>query len=1331
MSIFPYIYYMIKDFHITDNDKQIALYAGLVTSAFALAECLAGPLWGRLSDKYGRKPILLAGLAGTGISVMVFGFAQNLQTALLARALGGLLNGNIGVLQTTVAEVVNSEENQARCYAMMPFVWCLGAIIGSALGGALADPVRNYPAFFHAGTMFDRYPYLLTNLVCAAVVIFSLSVGVLFLEETHEDKRTRRDVGLEIGSRMIERFRKIVPLACFVAERDTRSSEFEAVGLMNEELPPPGYSSTVASPILGSTEPGDLPPAYQSQAGSPRISLELLDNSEEMADPEAMRQHPQKANAGISAAFTKQVMLNIAGFGILAYLPESDTPNALPFHFTGGFALSTKTIGGILAAQGFVQMFATLVLFPFVNRRIGSLATYRLVVLTYPLLYIVVPYLTLVPVAWRTPAIWIVVVWKVTAQALAFPSSSIMLANSAPSKKVLGTLNGVASSAASGFRAFGPTLSGLFQSAGLSVGVLGLPWWVTAVVACCGSVISMAMIEERRNTFANEKTTDIEVDVLNEVAAEVSASNAARVVTQTSGSSDEGLLSPPGSPMFTRKNFAISHDTSRSSSLDRSVVSSIFVVDSWFRLCCVGTAPVAPRRRLVSSQPGALHARPLATMSSKKRALDQDDASVDAASPPLDHGNSTSNFRNVSACNRCDQKLPRCSGCEKAKVKCVGFDPVSRREIPRSYVYYLETRVNNLEALLKDHGITYPPPSEDFSISDAIKPGVNVPFPAQDDTYPAVKRPAVSTMDFSLDPALQEPDSPARLNHLVHDVGMVSVQGTSDARLQSSNPGTSSGIPFSRVVFAAVKSSVSHTPSERGTAKLSNQLPSETTSDNGGNSSFFALQTKPSVKPAPFPDKSVGDRLVELYFEHANPQIPILHRPQFMSLFDRIYNTEAKKRTARELYLMNIVFAIGSGIIMDSPSVEQSVSATDSAELSSEPSNTRRSGTVGQQSQPEEYHAAAIAHLDGFLGSPPATEGGGGGLEELQAVLLLAGLALLRPVAPGLWYIIGVAVRLAVDLGLHFENSDAELDNSEIDEEAISKTIGRKQWIRDLKRRLWWCTYSLDRLVSTCVGRPFGIVDQVITTPFPSLLDDTSIAPTGFLVATQIKGPPSYKLVAQHYFRLRLLQSEILQVLQHRHADSIRAANFPTTDASSQYMRAELSVPYMDGFGSFRDWRANVDHRLHEWKESAPKQFETGVAFEPLFLELNYWQAIIMLYRQSLAVPETLAAELSPATGESIPSPSALNLEAKEDEQMIFMKVAQAGQTVLKIYRQLHRLKLVNYTFLATHHLFMSGKSEIVSASRTTMADCKFRHIISLRHMAFLTRPITTHVGRY
>ncbi|KAK5144593.1 hypothetical protein LTR32_003506 [Rachicladosporium monterosium] len=669
--------------------------------------------------------------------------------------------------------------------------------------------------------------------------------------------------------------------------------------------------------------------------------------------------------------------------------------------------------------------------------------------------------------------------------------------------------------------------------------------------------------------------------------------------------------------------------------------------------------------------------------SSKKRERehnnDTDDTLLadDADTSTTAISGSTTNFRSVSACNRCrtrknrcDQRLPRCTNCERAKVDCVGFDPVSKRPIPRNYVYYLETRVNNLEALLVANGIACPAPSENFAISDAIMP--SVPFPPQPGLTARVADDDAGERESTLDPALHE------------DVGGFLKRSKLASKV--SGPGTSTpsrvshttGIPFARVVYAAVKSSVTPTaPAERNVTKPQNVLSSATASGGGGSDSFFGLNTKPTVAPAPFPDSQVGQRLAELYFEHANPQIPILHRGEFTRLLERVYATDVKKRTPRELYLLNIVFAIGSGIIMDSsPAERPSMAPVSASDDASAAANRKRQRLASQQYQPEEYHSAAIVHLDSFLGSPPAAEGSSGGLEELQAVLLLAGLALLRPVAPGLWYIIGVAVRLAVDLGLHSEEVDAGLDDQGSGEqsERSSSSVGRRPWVRDLRRRLWWCTYSFDRLVSTCVGRPFGISDEVVTTEFPSLLDDKYITPTGFLRSPGEVELPTYKLVAHHYFRLRLLQSEILQVLQHRQAEQVRLLG---ANRHNEYIHTELPSPFVIRFHSFRDWRVDVDRRLREWKESAPDQVSTGVDFTPLFLELNYWQAIIMLYRQSLTVPEPLAGELSPSTGGEVQSPGAASLEPKEDEEMVFMRVAQAGQTVLKIYRQLHRLKLL------------------------------------------------------
>lgn len=690
-------------------------------------------------------------------------------------------------------------------------------------------------------------------------------------------------------------------------------------------------------------------------------------------------------------------------------------------------------------------------------------------------------------------------------------------------------------------------------------------------------------------------------------------------------------------------------------------------------------------------------------MASKTMKRERDEDGIDLVSPSSalpqssedatagSAANSTTNFRNVSACNRCrtrknrcDQKLPRCTGCEKARVKCVGFDPVSKRTIPRSYVYYLETRVKKLEALLEDNSIPFEPPEEDFSISDGIKPGINVPFPVEDEA-PKPHHSPEEDVKPTIDPSLAAHTRTESAQKLASGADTVSAQ--SDAGNRPGPP--SQGISFARVVFAAVRSTVSHSPSDRGGggggAKFAKQLGSDTASGtSSARDSFFGLHTRPIVKPAPFPDKDVGRRLVDLYFEYANPQIPILHRGEFMALFERVYSIDAKKRTPRELYLLNIVFAIGSGIIMDSSNAERAEQENGD---SGQPKK-KRAKLADHQSQPEEYHAGAVGHLESFLGSSPTAEGGGGGLEELQAVCLLAGLALLRPVAPGLWYIIGVAVRLAVDLGLHSEDVDHEAESSNDDSTKGPKSIGRRQWTKDLRRRLWWCVYSFDRLVSTCVGRPFGITDQVVTTEFPSLLDDKYITTSGFTELSGQEERPTYKLVAHHYFRLRLLQSEILQVLQHRQAEQARSHG---ANRGNSFIHKDLISPFMGKYGSFQEWRMDVDKRLWEWKESAPSQQDIGVAFTPLLLELNYWQAVIMLYRQSLAVPEQLA-DLTGASrgGGDVNSPGTIN-ERREDEEMVLMKVAQAGQTVLKLYRQLHRLKLVNYTYLATHHLFMSG----------------------------------------
>ncbi|KAK4238862.1 hypothetical protein C8A03DRAFT_33117 [Achaetomium macrosporum] len=659
----------------------------------------------------------------------------------------------------------------------------------------------------------------------------------------------------------------------------------------------------------------------------------------------------------------------------------------------------------------------------------------------------------------------------------------------------------------------------------------------------------------------------------------------------------------------------------------------------------------------------------------------------------------SSSFRNVSACNRCrlrknrcDQRLPSCASCEKASVACVGYDPITKREIPRSYIFYLEKRVEQLEGLLTANNIAFPPAQ---NLDYCSKSGHGSPTEAGQSAYSEGTDAASSGGGRE-----SNGDGVTRLQRTASRTGAYGDSGVANNRYL----GSTSGISFARVVFAALQSSVSDqkSNSDKGGVRPYRPAPSGNGAAAGpgpgpGTSmrdSFFGLHTRPTIHPATFPDKALGLKLAKLYFEHANPQIPILHKGEFMEMFERAYADEDRARGPQELYVLNMVFAIGAGIrVGDSKGGPASIDAAD------------HSGS--RQCQPEEYHASAIIHLEACLGS-------GSDLKDLQAVLLLANFALLRPVPPGLWYIIGVAVRLAIDLGLHYEDGkDLESglgDPPTPQKETAAKEIGRREYFRDLKRRLWWCTYSFDRLVSICVGRPFGISDQVITTEFPSLLEDRYITPNGIIQPPPEMMRPTYKLVAHHYFRLRLLQSEILQVLQFRQAQSARASG---QNVLNPYMHTDLPSPFLSKFDSFRSWRIDIDRRLWEWKNSAPKKHETGVEFSTDFLDLNYWQAIIMLYRQSLSVPTVFEGEYD--TSKEVNSPAVYNAELREDEDRVYLKVAEAGQRILRLYRQLHRAGLVNHTYLTTHHLFVAGISYLyaiwhspIVRSRLTMDEVDF-----------------------
>ncbi len=127
---------------------------GLLTASYAAAQLIGAPVLGRLSDRYGRRPILLLSSMGTLISFVLFGFANSLWVLFAARILDGLTGGNISVAQAYITDVTD-ERNRAKGLGLVGAAFGLGFIVGPALGGALSAGGRYaLPAFVAAGITF-------------------------------------------------------------------------------------------------------------------------------------------------------------------------------------------------------------------------------------------------------------------------------------------------------------------------------------------------------------------------------------------------------------------------------------------------------------------------------------------------------------------------------------------------------------------------------------------------------------------------------------------------------------------------------------------------------------------------------------------------------------------------------------------------------------------------------------------------------------------------------------------------------------------------------------------------------------------------------------------------------------------------------------------------------------------------------------------------------------------------------------------------------------------------------------------------------------------------
>ena len=183
--VIPFLTYFVQDLAsaegIVDTGSR-DFWVGIVIATYSLAQFISTPILGSISDRIGRRPVLMFGLAANSLFFIVFGLSGSLTMAIIARFLAGAGNGNIAVAKAYIGDI--SEDHQvAGRMGMLGAAFGLGFMIGPFLGGVLSDPATGIGGPFDTQFWSD-YPYLLPCLFSSAMSAIALILASFMLPES-------------------------------------------------------------------------------------------------------------------------------------------------------------------------------------------------------------------------------------------------------------------------------------------------------------------------------------------------------------------------------------------------------------------------------------------------------------------------------------------------------------------------------------------------------------------------------------------------------------------------------------------------------------------------------------------------------------------------------------------------------------------------------------------------------------------------------------------------------------------------------------------------------------------------------------------------------------------------------------------------------------------------------------------------------------------------------------------------------------------------------------------------------------------------------------------
>ncbi|KAL9714426.1 hypothetical protein Ac2012v2_002741 [Leucoagaricus gongylophorus] len=438
LVIYPFVNQFVRDTGITKGDvKKTGYYAGIVESVFFFAEAVTVFQWGWLSDRFGRRPILLLGPLGLTFAMLRFGYSITFWPMVLSRCMQG-------VAKTVMVELTDST-NVGDAFALMPLMWSIGSTVAPIIGGVLSNPATRWPNVFGRINLFREHPYFLPCLVAASIASFTFVIGFIGLKETHPSFSNPRD-----------------PANDKERKRDSKVNSTDTLLGHSDSI---NYGTTSTLPSTSSKH------SIDSGKGLAGFNSEFV----------TLR----------SAFKSRRMQFIIVNYVFLAFTDmcySALNPLILSTPIqSGGLGLNPYQIGLIMGIWGFINAFVQIKLLGRIIRRYGAPSVYRVAYACQLVCFMSFPFSTYFArrdgsVGFGSCAVIFIQLSSQFICYMAYGAIHVIVAQSAP-KSIMGSINGLVQMTGCTMRTIAPAFASSLFSISMEKQILG-GYFIYVVIYC-------------------------------------------------------------------------------------------------------------------------------------------------------------------------------------------------------------------------------------------------------------------------------------------------------------------------------------------------------------------------------------------------------------------------------------------------------------------------------------------------------------------------------------------------------------------------------------------------------------------------------------------------------------------------------------------------------------------------------------------------------------------------------------------------------------------------------------------------------------------------------